>query len=167
MAVKRQVFYSFHYKNDVLRVSQIRNIGALVDNKPVSENDWEEVKKKGEAGIKKWIDSSMNNRSCVIVLIGEETSKRKWVKYEIEKAWNSGKGVLGVYIHNIKCPNKGKSKYGANPFDNFTLNKGKTKLSSVVKCYNPTPSDAYNSIANNLESWIEEAIKIRKEYKNT
>lgn len=44
--MKRQVFYSFHYGNDVMRVAQIRNIGALEDNKPVSENTWEEVKKK-------------------------------------------------------------------------------------------------------------------------
>ncbi len=164
MAEKRQVFYSFHFKNDVLRVSQIRSIGALEDNKPVSANDWEEVKKKGDTGIKKWIDDNMNYRSCVIVMVGEETSKRKWVKYEIEKAWNEGKGVLGIYIHNIKCPNNGKSKQGANPFDSFTLDSGKKKLSSVVKCYNPNFSDAYNSIRNNLENWIEEAINIRKNY---
>jgi len=25
----RQIFYSFHYKPDVMRVSQVRNIGAL------------------------------------------------------------------------------------------------------------------------------------------
>lgn len=164
MAEKRQVFYSFHFKNDVLRVSQIRSIGALEDNKPVSANDWEEVKKKGDAGIKKWIDDNMNYRSCVIVMVGEETSKRKWVKHEIEKAWNEERGVVGIYIHNLNCPNNGKSNKGANPFDSFTLDNGKKKLSSVVKCYNPSSSDAYNDIKNNLEDWIEEAIKIRKDY---
>lgn len=39
---KRQVFYSFHYANDVFRVQLIRNIGAIEDNKPVSENSWED-----------------------------------------------------------------------------------------------------------------------------
>ncbi len=48
---KRQVFYSFHYDNDVFRVQQIRNIGALEDNKPVSANDWEKVKKGGDKAI--------------------------------------------------------------------------------------------------------------------
>ena len=71
---KRRVFYSFHYKNDVRRVAQIRNIGAIEDNKPVSENAWEEVKKKGDAAIEKWIDDNMKNRSCVIVLVGEKTA---------------------------------------------------------------------------------------------
>ena len=84
--MKRQVFYSFHYKNDVRRVSQVRNIGALEDNKPVSDNEWEEVKRKGDDNIKKWINDNMNYRSCVIVMVGEETANRKWVKYEIEKA---------------------------------------------------------------------------------
>ena len=81
--------------------------------------------------------------------------KRKWVKYEIEKAWNEGRGVLGIYIHNLKCPNNGKSKQGANPFDSFTLDKGTKKLSSVVKCYNPNSTDAYNSIKNNIKAGLE------------
>lgn len=76
---KRRVFYSFHYK-DVMRVAQIRNIGAIEDNKPVSENEWEEVKNKGKAAIEEWIDANMNYRSCVIVLVGEETAQREWVK---------------------------------------------------------------------------------------
>lgn len=38
---KRQIFYSFHFDNDVMRVQQIRNIGAIEDNKPISPNDWD------------------------------------------------------------------------------------------------------------------------------
>lgn len=166
---KKQVFYSFHYKNDVRRVAQIRNIGAIEDNKPVSENDWEEVKKKGKKAIEKWIDDNMNYRSCVIVLVGEETANREWVQYEIKKAWNEGKGLLGIYIHNIKDPllcrqgQSGTCNKGVNPFAQFKLNDG-TKLSDIVKCHNPFFLDAYNDIKDNLEDWIEEAIKIRKNY---
>lgn len=159
MATKRQIFYSFHYSNDVMRVAQLRNIGALEDNKPVSENEWEEVKKKSDAGIEKWIDDNMNYRSCVVVMVGEETANRKWVKHEIKKAWTEKKGVLGIYIHNINCPRKGKSKQGLNPFDNFTI--GGKKMSQIVKCYNPSSTDAYNDIKRNIENWIEEAITIR------
>lgn len=158
---KRQIFYSFHYNNDVMRVAQIRNIGALEENKPVSENEWEEVKKKGDSAIKTWINDNMKYRSCVVVLIGEETSKRPWVKYEIQRAWNEGKGLLGIYIHNIKCPRNGKCTKGANPFEQFTFNDG-SKLSSKVKCYNPNSSDAYNDIKENIEDWIELAIEDRK-----
>lgn len=42
---KRQVFYSFHFKNDSWRAGQVRNIGVVEGNMPVSSNDWEEVKR--------------------------------------------------------------------------------------------------------------------------
>lgn len=158
---KRQVFYSFHYKNDVRRVAQIRNIGALEDNKSVSENEWEQVKQKGNSAIEKWIDDNMRYRSCIIVLIGEETSKRPWVDYEIRKAWDENKAILGIYIHNIKDPIYGKCNKGTNPFSSIKLKNGKY-LDDYVHCYNPDPNDAYNDIAKNLESWVENAISIRQ-----
>jgi hypothetical protein len=103
----------------------------------------------------------MSYRSCVVVLIGEETASRPWVKYEIEKAWNDGKGIFGICIHNLKCPRNGKSRKGVNPFDGFNFKDG-TKLSSKVVCYDPRSDDAYNDIANNLENWVEKAINQRK-----
>lgn len=166
---KRQVFYSFHYVPDNWRVSQIRSIGQIEDNKPVSDNNWEEVKKKGDKQIQKWIDENLNYRSCTVVLVGEHTAKRKWIDYEIEKSWNDGKGILGIHIHNLKNSKGEQSNKGNNPFEHFTLDNdnGKKKLSSVVKCYNPPYSvstNVYNYIKENLEDWIEEAIKIRNEY---
>lgn len=83
----------------------------------------------------------MQYRSCVVVLVGEETANRKWVQYEIKKAWEDGKRVVGIYIHNLKDPRYGTSRMGTNPFDSFTI--GNQKLSNIVKCYNPTHSDAY------------------------
>lgn len=161
MATKRQVFYSFHFDNDVFRVQQIRNIGVIEGNTPVSLNEWESVKKKGDAAIKKWIDDNMKYRSCVIVLIGEQTANRKWVNHEILKAWNEKKGLLGIYIHNINCMKNGKGKKGTNPFDLFSFPDG-SKLSNYVFCYNPNSTDAYNDIAANIDSWIEKAINSRK-----
>lgn len=157
---KRQVFYSFHFDNDVMRVQQIRNMGALDGNEPVSANDWEKLQKT-DGGIKKWINDNMDYRSCVVVLVGEQTANRPWVKYEIEKAWNDGKGILGIHIHNLNCPRNGTCSKGPNPFDQFNFKDGR-KLSSVVKCYNPDSKDAYNDIKNNIEAWIEEAISARK-----
>lgn len=156
---KRQVFYSFHFDNDVMRVQQVRNIGAIEDNKPVAANDWEKIRKSGDEAIKKWISDNMDYRSCVVVLVGEDTANRPWVKYEIKKAWKDEKGLVGIYIHNLKDPRNGKSSKGTNPFEQFKV--GEKSLSSIVKCYNPDSNDAYNDIKNNLEDWIEEAIKIR------
>lgn len=160
----KQVFYSFHFAKDVMRVQQIRNIGVIEDNKPVTPNDWEEVKRKGEDSIKKWIDENMKYKSCVVVLVGEETAQREWVQYEILKGWNDGKGVLGIHIHNIKCPNNGTCRQGPNPFENFTVGGNSRKMSEIVKCYNPNVFYPYMDISQNLEKWVDEAIAIRKNY---
>lgn len=161
---KRQVFYSFHFDNDVFRVQQIRNIGAIEDNAPVSSNDWEQVKRGGDAAIKRWIDENMSYRSCVIVLVGAATASRPWVKYEIEKAWNDKKGLLGIHINNLKCPHNGTCAQGSNPFATFTMKQSGKKLSDIVECHTPNPRDAYNDIRENLEFWIESAIAIRNRY---
>lgn len=92
----RKAFYSFHYKQDNWRVSQVRNIGVIDGNQPASDNDWETIKKGGDKAIKKWIDDQLNGKSVAIVLIGEKTAGRKWINYEIENAWNNNKGVLGI-----------------------------------------------------------------------
>ena len=88
------VFYSFHYDNDVFRVQQVRNMGVVDGNAPVSANDWEQVKRQGDAAVERWIDESMKYRRCVVVLIGSETASRKWVKHEIKRAWELKEGAL-------------------------------------------------------------------------
>ena len=160
---KRQIFYSFHYKKDFWRVQQIRNIGVIESNIPVSSNEWEEVKRKGKNNIEMWIDSAMRYRSCIVVLIGEETASREWVKYEIKRGWDLGKGVVGIYIHNLKNQEGKTSQKGKNPFEYFSFQDGR-KLSDVVKCYNPNTYDAYNDIRNNIQDWVEEAIRIRNSF---
>lgn len=160
--MKRSVFYSFHYKPDNWRVSQIRNIGIVEKNSLLSTNDWEQVKRQGDKAIKNWIDTQLQGRSCTIVLIGEKTAERKWVKYEIEKSWNLGKGVLGIYIHKLQDFNGNQSKQGKNPFEDLTVER--KKLSSIVKAYNLpyiTSTYVYSHIQENISNWVEEAITIR------
>ncbi|WP_454689794.1 TIR domain-containing protein [Achromobacter aloeverae] len=115
----RKVFYSFHYQRDGWRASKVRNIGVVEGNPPASDNKWEEVLRGGDAGIQRWIDAQLENRTCTIVLIGAETANRRWVKYEIEKSWNSGKDLFGIRIHKILDHNQQTSIAGANPFDVF------------------------------------------------
>lgn len=102
MATKRQVFYSFHYKPDHWRVSNVRSIGAIEGNKPASDNDWETITNSGIEAIKKWIKDQMQYRSCTVVLVGNKTANRKWINYEIVKSWDTGMGIVGVYIHGLK-----------------------------------------------------------------
>lgn len=95
---KRQVFFSFEYNKDAWRASQVRNMGKVDNSSTFSDNDWEEVKEKTDAKIREWIDNQMAKRSCLVVLIGATTSGRKWINYEIEKAYELNKGIVGIYM---------------------------------------------------------------------
>lgn len=161
----RIVFYSFHYIPDNWRASQVRNMGVIDGNPPCSDNDWESIKRGGEEKIKKWIDEQMNGKSCVVVLIGTETASRKWIIHEIIKGWNDGKGVLGIHIHNLQNSDARQSLKGHNPFANIKYGTSGKMLSSIVKTYDPPFTDSksvYQYIKNNLSTWVEEAITIRK-----
>jgi hypothetical protein len=160
----RKAFFSFHYVPDAWRASQVRNMGLVEGDPPVTDNDWETVTRGGEAAIERWIDRQMEGKSCAIVLIGANTAGRKWITHEIKTAWNSGKGVFGIHIHNLKDHNSAQSPRGGNPFEHLALDATR-KLSSVVSSYDPPYSDStwvYSYIKENLDGWVEAAIAQRR-----
>jgi|SRR5437016_4638510 len=160
----RRCFYSFHYKPDATRASQVRQIGAIEGNRPASDNDWEAITKGGDAAIERWIADQLDGKSCTIVLVGSATANRKWINYEIAKSWDKGLGVVGVCIHGLKDLDGNTSPKGANPFDFITHGPTKKPLSSLVKCYDPagaTSKDRYAWITQHLANAVEEAIRIR------
>ena len=162
--MSRRVFYSFHYQPDNWRASQVRNIGAIEGNRPASDNDWETITRGGDERIKRWITEQMQGTSCTVVLIGQNTAGRKWINHEIIKAWDEGKGVVGVHVHNLLDSNQRVSARGQNPFDPIGYGNTGRKLSSIVKAYDPpytVGTDVYRHISNNLAGWIDEAIRIR------
>jgi hypothetical protein len=160
----RKVFFSFHFDNDFWRTQTVRNINALEGQPVATANAWEEVKKKGDAAVEKWIDDNLSGKSCVIVLVGAQTAERPWVIQEIIKGWNANKGVLGIRIDKLLDQKQNSSVAGANPFGKVFLNNGQKPLSDVVSLKTPGGADSkavYASIAANIEPWIEDAIKIR------
>lgn len=175
---RKSVFFSFHFDNDYWRTHQIRNIGVIEKKEPLSKNEWEEVQRKGESSIRSWIDDNLKFKNCTIVLIGEETYKRPWVLYEIEKSWNMQKGLLGIYIHKLR-DNEGKtSRKGLNPFDEVFYDTSE-KLSKIINVYNPEVENyqrliypdktdsqiVYKNISENIEKWVDDAIKQRDLFK--
>jgi len=159
----RRVFYSFHYKPDNWRAGQVRNMGVIEGNRPASDNDWEQITRGGDEAIKRWINGQLDGKSCAVVPIGTSTAERKWINYEIKKAWDDKKGLLGIYVHNLKDKAENQSTKGGNPFAGFTVS-GKD-MSSIVKAYDPpfsTSTNVYNHIKENFAKWVEEAITIRE-----
>ncbi len=118
----RRVFFSFHYDRDVRRVVQVRNswvIRTEGEAQPFLDRaDWEAVKR---TGVEKWIEAQLRGTSVTVVLIGSETYDREWVRFEIKRSYELGKGMLGVYIHNVRDPQLGTDTKGKNPFDHWTV----------------------------------------------
>ncbi len=143
----------------------VRNIGAIEGNKPVSDNDWENVKKGGDTAIRKWIAEQMKGRSCTVVLVGSNTAGRKWINYEIVKSWDKGMGVVGIHIHGLENSEGKISARGKNPFASIDYGYTRKKLSSIVKCYDPVGSNSqerYAWIKQHLANAVAEANAIRK-----
>ena len=157
----KTVFYSFYYKRDVHRVQLVQKIGALEGQPVLNAQEWETVKGRGPKAVQDWIDEQMKYKRAVIVLIGAETARRPWVKYEIEKAWAEGKPLLGVRIHGISSMGVVDAE-GANPFYAADV------PGYSIPVFDPTQRDwrgnidsqaTYNYLAANLEAWSDQGAR--------
>jgi len=122
----RRVFFSFHYERDIFRVSQVRNSGVTKGTYEqagfIDHADWESLERQGDEAIKRWINGQLNGASVTVVLIGAETFDRPWVNYEIQQSYTDEKGMLGIFIHQLKDPRTGQPAY------NSPLKKGQKTL---------------------------------------
>ena len=141
-------------------IALLMDMGKVDSSSTFSDNNWEEVKEKTDSKIKEWIDEQLNKRSCLVVLIGKKTANRKWINYEIKKAYELNKGIVGIYIHKLENSSGKQDDKGNNPFDYLTL-EGE-KVSKYVKCFDSSyelSKDVYNNIKNNIEDLIEYGIE--------
>jgi len=99
----RKVFFSFKYE-DVNRSMIVRNSWLTQGTTAgfIDKAEFEAVKKKGDAAIKRWIDDQLKGTSVTVVLVGANTCSSRWVKYEIEQSIERGNGLLGIDISKIK-----------------------------------------------------------------
>ncbi|GEB12205.1 molecular chaperone Tir [Pimelobacter simplex] len=158
----KSAFISFHFSRDHWRANQVRNISALAGQPELPSNEWEAVKKRGDAAVEAWIDEQMNYKSAVVVLVGKETASRKFVKYEIRRAWSMKKPLLGIRIHGLKDSNQTTDSAGANPFAQFGFSDSSKTYADYVPLFDPreytgltspTSNDIYAAIKENLAVW--------------
>ncbi|WP_428655011.1 TIR domain-containing protein [Runella sp.] len=128
-----KVFYSFHYEdvgnfkaNIIRNTSKIKCYQGLLSDQSI----WEEFKAKNASQIKVRIDSSsLIDADATVVLIGQNTHERRWVKYEIIKSFEAGNTLIGVHINRVKG-NIGITRKGLSPFDRlaFRYDENKERL---------------------------------------
>ncbi len=100
----RKVFFSFKY-HDVSRAMVVRNSWVVQGQHAagfIDAADFEQVKRRGDAAIKAWIDGQLVGTSVTAVLVGAATCSSRWVKYEIEASKARGNGLLGIDVSKIK-----------------------------------------------------------------
>ena len=156
-----RVFFSFEYNKDYWRAVQIRNLGKARADSVFPDQAWEKVRVKTNEAIKQWIDEQIALCDCVVVLIGATTATRKWVLYEIEKAYELNKGLVGVHVYKLTDRVGYQTGKGKNPFDFVFTHDGKPLSDSVV-CYDSphlSSQAVCEDIAVKLDGLIESAVK--------
>ena len=157
----RHVFFSFDW-DDAFRAFQVRNSWVTKGNTAagfVDSADVEKAKKQSPSAVEEWIDAQLHGTSVTCVLIGAETYKSKYVKYEIEKSIKRENGLMGIYIHQIRGSNgqidsKGTSPFKCPPF-NWTPRKNEEMSYPCCSYYDWVDKDGFN----NMGSWIESAYQ--------
>ena len=99
----RKVFFSFKY-DDVHRAMNVRNsnvISGAMKSGFIDKAEFEKVEREGDKAIQTWIDNQLSGTSVTVVLVGANTNKSKWVKYEIEQSIARGNGLLTIDISKI------------------------------------------------------------------
>lgn len=144
-AVKRKVFFSFHYE-DVIRVNNVRNAWKI-DHPDSLENRsfydcslWESKRLTNPNQVKLLIQRGIKNTSAACVLIGTNTWQRRWVKYEIARSVIDGRGLVAIHLnslrhHKTRLPNE----RGFNPINLMGI--ARRSNGSCYLCeYKPTPN---------------------------
>jgi MTH538 TIR-like domain (DUF1863) len=104
MSKRRHVFISHHHADDE-RVGKLTDLlarqgfeirNSSIRAKPANQERLDKGLIK-ESTLKRLLRMKISWASTVIVLIGRETHQRPWVDWEIRKANELGKRIVGVY----------------------------------------------------------------------
>ena len=106
MSKRRHVFISHHHADDdhVTKLTKLlgRN-GFEIRNSSIRAKPSNQARldagKIPERTLKRLLRMKMSWAGTVVVLIGKQTHERPWVDWEIRKAKELGKRIVGVYTH--------------------------------------------------------------------
>jgi hypothetical protein len=121
--VARRTFFSFHYKPDVTRAWVVRNSwvtkvtqGEREDAGFFDSSVFEAKQRESDDALKRFLREGLKNTTVTCVLVGAETTLRRWVRYEIFRSFVRGNGLFAVRIHRIAGFNRLPAAKGPNPF---------------------------------------------------
>lgn len=114
----RRVFFSFHYEPDVHRAHVVRNSWVTKPDREgagfFDASVFESKKRSSEDALKAFLREGLSGSSVTCVLTGNQTSRRRWVRYELLRSFVDGRGLVNVSIHNIANLAKQTATAGTN-----------------------------------------------------
>jgi hypothetical protein len=102
------------------------------------------------------INRGLENTTATVVLVGSETSERRWVKYEILRSLRRNNAIIAVRVDQIKDQDGHTCERGRNPLrDIWVIHDGRqVRVSDLCPVYDWTADDGFS----NLGDWVESAI---------
>jgi antiphage defense system Thoeris ThsB-like protein len=103
--VKRKVYFAFDF-DDVIRVNNVRQVGKIGPREErnrtfYDRSIWESRNIKTDEGLKNLMREAVRHSSAVCALIGTNTWRSRWAKYEIARAIIDERGLLAVHLNGI------------------------------------------------------------------
>jgi hypothetical protein len=124
MAYKKKVFVSYdydnekHYKNLLLAWDSNSNFDFSMHDHSVDIS----VNSVNASAIKSVISRKINEATYFLVIVGKQTNKSSWVKWEINKAVELGKKIIAVKTDRENVSPDELLGVGANWAMSFTYN---------------------------------------------
>ena len=161
----RKVFFSFHYNNDLWKAIQIRNNWIVRNERQASGfaelTHFEQLRQDNDDAVAKWIDEQLQGTTVTVLLIGPYTANQEYIKYQLQRSYARGNGMVGIYVHNMKDKNGIVDKKGSPQPGEI----GKDRLNTPVhfnsnyKIYDWIEDDGYRNIAKWIEAAAQDAGK--------
>jgi len=159
----RRCFFSFHYQRDVWRAQQVKNAWVTKDREDAGFFDgsvFESKKRQGDEILKRFLTDALKGTSVVCALVGGETAHRRWVRYELVRGFEQGKGLLAVRVHGLKNQAQQLGTYGPNILDylGYELDSNNDRIrfkeldGSTWKWYSDLPAMKYSALPYVLTS---------------
>jgi hypothetical protein len=188
--VARAVFFSFHYKQDIIAANIVRRAWQF-DGRGEAEyldrSIWEAAHVRAGEALREVLTEALERTTVTAVLIGASTWRSEWVHYEIFESRRRGNGLLGICIHDlgftpgtIGAILRSRNHPGQNPFayhraDGTCISavdsRRRMNLHALVKAMDPTTTIAgvvpiYDWVPSRspreIGDWVESAFNHRE-----
>jgi hypothetical protein len=133
----KRVYFGFHYQDVIdFRANVVRNHWVTKEHRDAAgffdASLWETAEKQGDIAVKRLINSGLQGTSVTCVLIGSQTYKRPWVRYELLKSFKKGNHIIAVHINSIPGRNTFTKPLGPDPLSHVGVTFSDSGLTATL-----------------------------------